>query len=407
MFVLPPPVVTSQNGKSRVSVVLEDTCGQQELWFEVDDHYHDALPTKTMDAFVIGTLLTAMAKGRDMVVKGPMSSKLHYNLTHLLMASLKAYLPSLHIIKIHAETLVSHYPNQPTGVLAGFSGGVDSFCNYFEHTGDRAPPEYLITHLVYNNVGSHGQRGASHDYDIFDAHSSTMKKFAQQEDKPLIAVNSNLDEVIGMNFQLTHTLRNVTVALLLQKIIGKFLYPSCSQIRYTEVKPSHDIAGLDAVILPLLSTERLTCITSGAQYERSEKTVLVANMSSSWNFLDVCIEPYRAAAGKMNCSQCWKCVRTQLTLDVAGKLRNYDAVFDIAAYRRLRNLFIIDVLNSRNNHQEDLANFMHQQGYPIPWRTRLAAKLIPRFLASRIAKRLIPLLLKRPSLLRLINILIS
>jgi len=282
---------------------------------------------------------------------------------------------------------------------------VDSFCNYYDHTGDRAPPEYRITHFVYNNVGSHGQHGTENDFNVFKEHAASIRKFAACEGKELITVNSNLDEYMGMNFQLTHTIRNAAVALLLQNVASKFLYPSCSQIRYTEVKPSFDIAGLDPVILPLLSTERLDCIASGGQYERTEKTAVVAETPASYEFLDVCVEPYNAKNGKLNCSRCWKCMRTQMTLDVVGKLEKYEAVFDLKEYRRYRKMFMIDVLKSTNNHQEDLANFIRKRNYPIPRSVQFACCITPRFIGQRIAKRIMPRLFDHPTAMAIINLL--
>lgn len=403
MMVLHPPVISLRDAKARVSSVITDENTVSELWFEVDAEHKFLLPTETMDAFVIGCLLPAMKLGKDIMVKGAMSSRLYYNLRHLLIATLREYLPNAQAISINAERLLTSYADRAHGVLAGFSGGVDSFCNYYDHSHDRAPPEFHLTHFLYNNVGSHGQCGPERDYAVFDAHAAAIKRFADQEGKPLITVNSNLDAVIGMDFQLTHTIRNVAVALLLQKAASKFLYPSCSQIRYTEVKPSHDIAGLDPIILPLLSTERMDCIASGGQYTRTEKAVRVANIPTSWTFLDVCVEPYKAKPGTINCSVCWKCMRTQLTFDVIGKLDHYRDVFDIRSYQLYKNIFIIDVLNSRNNHQEDLAAFMRAHHFPIPPRVRLVAKLMPRYLAERLAKRFIPVLTKHPRLRRLCN----
>ena len=403
MLVLNPPEISVADEKARVTCRMQDGDTQRALWFEVDAAQRDALPDEALDAFVIGALLPAMMAGKDIHVQGAMSSKLYYNLTHLLMVTLREYLPLSKLIKITADRLITSYDNRATGVLSGFSGGIDSFCNYYDHTGDRAPHEFRITHFVYNNVGSHGQHGDENDFNVFKEHAAAIQKFAEREGKPLITVNSNLDSFMKMNFQLTHTIRNATVALLLQKVACKFLYPSCSQIRYTEVKPCFDIAGMDPVILPLLSTERLDCIASGGQYERTEKTAVVAAMPESYEFLDVCVEPYNAKPGKLNCSRCWKCMRTQMTIEVVGTLDKYSGIFDLAEYRRYRKMFLLDVLKSNNNHQEDLRNFIFKHDYAIPQSVRLLSMITPRYIGERIAKRVMPRFFNRPFVMALFN----
>ncbi len=404
MWELFAPHLTVQNGLARVTCLVKDGATSRELWFETEAEHQAAIATDVCDAFLIGALVPAMMQGKDIHVKGALSSKLYYNLTHLLIVALKEYLPpEAHLIKVTADRLLSRFAQHGTAVLSGFSGGVDSFCNYYDHTGDRAPPEFLITHFVYNNVGSHGQKGAEKDQETFHNHSAAIQQFAAEEGKPLITVNSNLDAFMGMDFQLTHTIRNVTVPLLLQNLAAKFLYPSCSQIRFTEVKPSFDIAGLDAIILPLLSTERLDCITSGAQYERTGKAENVALMPASYRYLDVCVEPYLAKPGQTNCARCWKCMRTQMTFEVIGKLELYNQVFDLAEYRKYKNIFLVDLLKSKNNHQEDLAAFVKKHNYPIPRGVRLVAALTPQYIGHRIAKRIMPRLRTKPWLLKIFN----
>src|SRR5438309_136737 len=88
------------------------------------------------------------------------------------------------------------------------------------------------------------------------------------------------------------------------------------------------------LLLPLLGTERLECIASGGQYTRVDKTIRVARVDASTQFLDVCVNPWMATE-RLNCSGCWKCLRTQLTLAVLGELDRYDKVFDVGLYRRL------------------------------------------------------------------------
>jgi hypothetical protein len=393
-------------GNFRVSSIISDATSERTLWFEVPAAYKEIITLDSMDAFVVGCLLPAMFAGHDVTVEGPISGKLYYNLKHYLMPILKEYLPDLHIIGIKPSAL--HDPAQPrgSGVLSGFSGGIDSFCNYVDHSGDRVSPEYRITHFVYNNVGSHGQGSAEQDQALFMKRFASIRSFAEQEGKPFITVNSNIDGIIGMDFQLTHTIRNAAVALLMQKGIEKFLYASAYPFNKTQIKPSHDMAYLDPVILPLLGTERLECIASGGQYTRVTKTARVATIEASEKYLDVCVHP-RNAKRFINCSYCWKCLRTELTLSILGKLERYNTVFDTEIYWKCENLYLIDVLTSRDPLLLEIADFIKSEHFPVPRMIKILAAITPRLLGKRITQWVIPKIANRNKIPRIINACLS
>jgi hypothetical protein len=219
-------------------------------------------------------------------------------------------------------------------------------------------------------------------------------------------VNSNLDDIIGrIDFQSTHTVRNAAVALLMQNSICKFLYASAFPFQQTEVKPSHNIAHLDPVILPLLGTERLECIASGGQYTRVAKTACVVLLEASAQFLDVCTAPPEGSNQRVNCSLCWKCLRTELTLAILGKLDQYDKVFNVSEYRRFEKLYLIEVLSSKEYLHQEIVDLIKAKRFSIPASIRLVAACTPRFITRRIASRLIPKLALRNKILTdLINV---
>lgn len=291
--------------------------------------------------------------------------------------------------------------------MAGFSGGIDSFSNYYEHSGDRAPEEYHITHFVYNNVGSHGRDPSGKDHTVFLQRYEALRLVADGLGKPLIMVDSNLDEVIGMDFQLTHTVRNAVVALLMQNTIGKFLYASGYSFNKTRVQPWHDMAVLDPVVLPLLGTENLECIASGGQYTRVEKTICVSRMEASHKYLDVCVHP-QDAHNVINCSRCWKCLRTTLTLSVLGKLDDYRSVFDVEVYRRFENLFLIEVLSSGDSFAVEIAGLITRTDFRVPRVVQLLSRILPKRISTRISRRIIPRLARGDQrVVGLINTLLS
>ncbi|MBS0267229.1 MAG: hypothetical protein JSS02_35220, partial [Planctomycetes bacterium] len=187
------------DAKRRISNVIHTDGQERTLWFEVDLKYQDMLAVNSMDAAVVSCLLPAMRAGQDMIVEGSMSSRLYYNVTHYLMPILTEFCPSLHSISIRPVATHRGEPTPATGVMAGFSGGIDSFSNYYDHSGDRAPEEYHITHFVYNNVGSHGQDATGKDHDVFVQRYEALRPVADSLGRDFIKVDSNLDEVIGMD----------------------------------------------------------------------------------------------------------------------------------------------------------------------------------------------------------------
>ena len=354
----------------RAAVALPDR--RTDLWFEVDAREAGSFSAETLDGFVVGLLPLAAARGLPILAAGPISSRLHYNVNSYLGEVLHCLLPGSRRIQVRADSLVTqHWGGR--GVYTGFSAGIDSFCTIMEHRSDGVPPEYRVSHLLFNNVGSHGQ--TDRDLQVFRDRLQRLGPNAEELALPLLAVNSNLDEVLRLDFQLTHTLRNVAVALLLQRACGKYLYSSAVHYVDSHVGPTHDVGHADPIIVPLLSTETTECISTGGQHTRFEKTGFVSRFVPSHRALDVCVDPARARL--INCSRCWKCLRTQLTLEAIGALESYRAVFDLASYRSLRTLYIASVLQSRDPLLREVRRGMAESGFAIPPMARLLSRLVP------------------------------
>lgn len=179
-----------------------------------------------------------------------------------------------------------------------------------------------------------------------------------------------------MNFQLTHVARNAAVALLLQKGIGKYLYAAAYHYRDCRVIPTPAYGDADALLVPMLSTEALECINPGAQFTRFEKTERIADYAIVRQSLDVCASPLMARQ-KINCSRCWKCLRTQMTLEVIGKLAHFDDVFDRAVYEKHRWLYQCHVAASPKPMAADIRAGMQRYGAEFPLSVRLVAALLP------------------------------
>src|SRR5690606_31748737 len=100
-----------------------------------------------------------------------------------------------------------------------------------------------------------------------------------------------------------------------------------------------------------LSTESLDFISSMSQLNRIERTKIVSEFEPAFRFLDVCTSPN---FDKINCSICDKCMRTQLTLDIFGRLSEFNTVFDSEKYYKLKKDFLGKIIATKKINQINL-----------------------------------------------------
>jgi hypothetical protein len=181
---------------------------------------------------------------------------------------------------------------------------------------------------------------------------------------PLIPVDSNLDDFYSFtNFQQTHGPRNVSAASLLQAGLGRYYFASGHPYSLVSIRRALDTVFSDPVSVPLLTTRQFHTIFHGSQYTRVEKTLIVAEIAESYESLNVCTT---LTADGRNCSQCRKCLRTELTLDITGHLDLYDRAFDLDVYRRVRRAYLDEVSWSRDEHVVEIRELARRTGFRLP-----------------------------------------
>ncbi|WP_427978835.1 hypothetical protein [Agarivorans sp.] len=329
----------------------------QQLWFEVS-HCPSISLTNNADSALLALLLPAMLAKEDIHIKDAVSERLLFNLNGPYQSLVLQQIPFLNRINISAERCSSQVA-AGEGVISGFSAGIDSFSTICDYFAEHSPKQLKITHLLYNNVGSHGVG----EERLFKERYQQLRTTANKWDLPFIMVNSNMDDFYGkvLDFQLTHTIRNAAVPLLLQNHIAHFLYSSAYSYHDVFVGPSYDMAYSDLFSLPLMSTESLQSHSVGSEYSRIEKTLKVAQSEYSYEVLDVCVKGDSAN----NCSHCDKCLRTLLTLDLAGKLELYKERFDLAVYYQHKQHFIAKLLISDDPLLKEIVVWAKQIGQPF------------------------------------------
>ena len=363
-----PIVKTTAEGTS-LSAKVSYQGKEDECFYSVPAEFADFADTESSNCFLVGMLYPAMRNGEDIHVEGTVSAKLLYNLNEYLVPLMAICDERLKRIRITADATDSEGCREAHAVGTGFSGGIDSFstiCQHFVRKGE--PDGFRLTHLFFFNVGAHGIPKKPGDLAAierqFNARYEKFKAFPAEVGLPFVRVNSDIHKFHPWGHLEVATFATVSAILFLARGIRRYYLASSGHTYRQLWKFLGDGGRPDAIervnmmLLPWLSTESLDLVDDGNLYDRSAKTVLVANYPPATKYLNVC---YGHDTLDTNCSVCPKCSRTLLTLDILGKLDDFAGVFDIPRYRRevRRRLIAETIVGERRNlfakHQMDLA----------------------------------------------------
>ena len=289
----------------------------------------------------VALLYPAMERGLDLEIDATLSPRLLFHLQRDLPQLLTIYDPGVKRVAVRARAAEGSRGTPSGRVATGFSAGIDSFATLLRHAESDVPRALRVTDLAVFNVGAMGDAGAPEVRTLFEKYHERCRAFAAESGYGSVSVSSNLGDFFlrdNVNFARTHTLRNIAAALLAERSLDYFIYASSVPYAGIRAAPSDDMSDIDPILLPLLSTERLQFLSGVATLSRGEKTALLADNADAQRLLDVCVAApkTRIAAGVRNCSRCFKCRRTLVTLDALGVLDRFGAVFDVDHYRRNR-----------------------------------------------------------------------
>jgi hypothetical protein len=358
MIVINAPKLRMDDQNAIISAVIDYGDSSVELWYKFPGIYYDDLDEKNADAFLVGILFLGLKTGEDIFVKSAISSRLYYSITHYLIPSLLLANKNFHKIRIEAETKTEINRNTGNIAATGMSCGIDSFATYIDHLNESN--SLKIKFFTYFNVGSHVGFGGEKGREVFNQRLSRISSFSKKVDMDLIAIDSNLSEILKMNFRQTHTLRSISCVLHLQKLIRTYYYASAYRFDHFELNQI-DTSDSDILNLHLLSTESTQLFSSVSQYTRAERTKLVSENSGTYKHLDVCTSP-QESGDFINCSKCIKCLRTQFTLELINKLDNYKEVFNLNIYENNKNNFLAHLLYSDSLIDKEIVQLMRDKG---------------------------------------------
>jgi len=333
---------TLDKGLIRVSCSVNAVGLPGTLWFEVKGlSEHDSL-TLSYNWAVVALLFPAMQRGDNIIVKGCLSKRLLANINNDLQLLLQVFQPSLRKIQVKSDAVSKEKTLTAGRVGTGFSAGVDSFATLQHFSEENASTSIQVTDICTFNVGAMGRYENPDVEAVYDNYCKRTVRYAGMSDKNAICVNSNIDSFYrGLNFQKTHTFRNISAALVLEGYFDCYLYASSFPFKHTAVKETYDCSYFDPISLPMLSTENITFMSAMAGINRVEKTRLLVQSQAAMQMLDVCVASAetREKLIKPNCSACWKCQRTLITLEALGIIDKFSSVFDLSVYEKEKNKF--------------------------------------------------------------------
>lgn len=316
------PEVVVKDGCARLLAEVDVGNGLQPLWFEFDDCYAKWAVANRSDAFVLLLLEYALWSGKDIVCEQPVSERLLYQLNENLMAQAAAFTKEFSTAQVIAETAPEIVPIVD-GVGTGLSCGVDSFYTVYKHLGCGWGQ---LTHLFFNNVGAL-TKDPKLSREIFEQKGARFKKVADALGLPLIAINTNILDVLREcpdGVTQPGAIKNAACLFALKRGFRQYWVASgCATGEFHYYFDDND--SYLPMITQSVTLDHLAVLPCGTEVRRIDKLRAIAGYDVVRTNLSVC-------AGE-NCGLCSKCTRTQFELYALGMLDGFSQVFDIEWFR--------------------------------------------------------------------------
>jgi len=373
------PYVYRKNDKWRLESTIWFKEEELKIYYEVSEEYGRYLCPELSDAFLCLLLPYACSMESDILIEGNVSPTFLDNCRHIQLPLLSAALKKrcISITSGQTEPFVFH----GTAVATGCSLGVDSLSAIYQLRSEEVYPAYRLTHLAIFNSCQLGTENQTVLEQELQKAIEKSGRFAAEMGLPLLAVNSNLNELFGKTFLSIHTVflyNTVSCALSLQKLLSRYVVASSYSAQYIQTD-LQDLSYTEALLLPALSTDSMQILVADTFTNRVEKTAYISSFPQTPNYLDVCWatqmenlkdgrKEYSIGKTHRNCGWCDKCMRTLFTLELLGKIEDYADAFDLDQYRNHRKDFIIKVFaNAKyNNYYREIVSLMKDKNFPVP-----------------------------------------
>ena len=294
-FSLERALVLVSQVRTTISVDAETLTGLidgREAWFRFPP---GARVAARAEPFLSLALLWAMSRGEDLRFddSSALDPKLLIELANI-QPILVQWIPGLSRVEVSCRQ--EAVASRDTGVVASFSGGVDSTHTLQVHHRE-------ITHLLTINAFDTAAPG-----ETFEHLKAKIEVTAHRLGKTLVPVETNartLCDELGISWNLAHG----PVLCLVGACLGYRRLYVPSSYTYRDLKPW----GSHPLLDPLWSTTSTQIVHDGADRSRSEKPEAIATDADLLIQLQVCWH-----SQVRNCGRCSKCSRTLLVLNALG-----------------------------------------------------------------------------------------
>ncbi|MCW5766581.1 MAG: hypothetical protein KIT68_11475 [Phycisphaeraceae bacterium] len=327
------------------SARVEHPLGVDELWFRSDT----PLPGPAADAALMVTQAWALRFGVPLQIDAPVCPVLLENIARLHEV-LCCWRPRWRRVPVEA-TARAPSDRPPTGPsrAAFFSGGVDSF-----HTVLRGG--WNLDTLI--NVL--GMDVRPEDTELTAAATANWSAVADALGLRLVLLRSNLRQIHdqrGPRFRMYPGGLSAAVSLLAGDV-GVALFSAVAT--FNGLVPD----SIHPVTVPMLDTAYARFVYAGGEVSRLGKVRALAEEPLAMDHLHVC---FCGSGKRINCGECFKCVRTMLALQAVGAIgrcRTLPGTLDpravragrIDAYRDIP--FYLGMLEALRRRPEDRAVYL-------------------------------------------------
>lgn len=293
------------DGQHKLSGFVEyDDGTADEIWFTCD--YGWTL-SGSGNPWLAILLPLASRLGEDLQISLPIDQQL-FESSEELVSIWSNWYDNMSAVRVIANNIESASAKKTTaiGSASFFSSGVDSFFTALKF--DRI--SHLLLVLGFDMPVRYEE--------AFTQHKKRIDGIAQQMDKTLISLSTNIRESRWqeVHWEAVGTGPSLAcIALLLEDHFSEVFVPS--SVSYSNLAS----LGTHPLVDPLFSTKALKIHHHGCTHSRFEKIEAISQFDITQKELHVC---YRGSDGQgqdqHNCCRCNKCFRTMIALELCGKL---------------------------------------------------------------------------------------
>lgn len=365
------PYITENGDNASLCADIKYEDGSTKtMYFEVDKKYRSFLCTETIDAFVIGLLYYCICNGYNIKSKAYMNSQLYYQInTYVLPVLQQIDNNEYHMIDIDIPYKKVYFEDAK-GVGSSVSGGVDSFYTIVKHA-DHKMEEYKLTHLVLANLFNKYESEESNRRRYYNL-VKVNKKISDELGLELVSIYTNHHDFMYNHFISLYSFRICSYAYALQKLFRTYYVSAGVMIKDTNFF-NIDSDDYDIFNLSMANTDTLHFYSSGGEALRTEKLSMISKSDVVRKNLHVC-----TFYDDKNCSECNKCLRTMLSLDIIGKLSEFETCFDIKKFMQKKRSIVRSIYTEDWHLYQDLIDSAKKYNYRFPIGDRFIGKYIKK-----------------------------